>query len=577
MARANKRASPRQQRGVAAIFAAIALITLLSAVTLAIDVGRLYNAQRSLQRLADLAAIDGARVRSQCLGPAGFDEVTAEVSASLARNRKPEDVSPVVKLGLRQSGLDGLQVFRPTAANQQSDSVQVTLKRPSPARILPLFAGDDSRMLTARAAAQGKSSATVPPPLPAALEADPEFSNPIFGGQLNSAVSLSGNQLRASAEATVDGSTLVDAEQTVALPDVDVPQPVQGLLNALLAALDAAGDQFAATTVATFGEALRTGRGAVDVVPADLLGLQPGQTYDDVTIPVSNLLANIASTVSDGEPITFPVKLPPPLGDGVRITVRPGRPGTASPGFSLGNSSSNDAAFASASFLRIEVQLLNPVTGQPFTLPLYSQVEPAQAHATDLRCARLGQDGHRVTVEAQGTVATFAIGELKDFTGSGLDRLPSLAGLPPVTLFPLTVLGQTVTIATQLEPVTIGDARSQTFCFSGPPFGVAEQCDGSAATVGGVSSDQTVQALTDALQSIRLVATLPPNLPAALAGPVQAQVDAALVIVSAQLMPALSLLAQQIVPKLQGVNLTAGVSEVRVSGVKVVQPEVYAQ
>lgn len=577
MARANKRASPRQQRGAAAIFAAFALITLLSAVTLAIDVGRLYNAQRSLQRLADLAAIDGARVRSQCLGPAGFDEVTAEVSASLARNRKPEDVSPVVKLGLRQSGLDGLQVFRPTAANQQSDSVQVTLKRPSPARILPLFAGDDSRMLTARAAAQGKSAATVPPPLPAALEADPEFSNPIFGGQLNSAVSLSGNQLRASAEATVDGSTLVDAEQTVGLPDVDVPQPVQGLLNALLAALDAAGDQLAATTVSAFGEALRTGRGAVDVVPADLLGLQPGQTYDDVTIPVANLLANIASTVSDGEPVTFPVTLPPPLGDGVRITVRPGRPGTASPGFSLDNSSSNDAAFASASFLRIEVQLLNPVTGQPFTLPLYSQVEPAQAHATDLRCARLGQDGHRVTVEAQGAVATFAIGQLDDFTGSGLDRLPSLAGLPPVTLFPLTVLGQTVTIATQLEPVTIGDARSQTFCFNGPPFGVAEQCDGSAATVGGVSSDQTVQALTDALQSIRLVATLPPNLPAALAGPVQAQVDAALVIVSAQLMPALSLLAQQIVPKLQGVNLTAGVSEVRVSGVKVVQPEVYAQ
>ncbi len=578
MALANKLASRPRQRGATAVFAAVSLLTLLIAVTLAIDVGRLYNAQRSLQRLADLAAIDGARVRSQCLGVATFDDVQAEVAASLVRNVLPEGASQQVQLGLRQSGNNGLQYFQATPLDAVADSVQVTLKRSTPARILPLFAGDATRTLTARAAARATSVATVPKPELLLSDPDPTFTSKLYGGQLNSALSFSSNQLRASAEAKVDGATLVDRQATVALPDVNVPQPVSGLLNALLAALDAAGETAAASAVAAFTDALSAGRGTVNLVPAELLGLRPGQSYEDVTIPIGNLLANIAAAVSDGSPISFPITLPPPLGDGVRITLQPGKPGTADISLSLSDGSSNDADSASAAFLRIELELLNPVTGERFKLPLYSRVDKPDAHATSLSCARVGQAGHRVQVEAQGSVATFAIGQMQEpFTGSGLDRLPSLAGLPPVPLFLLTVLGQTVSVSTQLEPVTIGDARPENFCFSGPPFGRAVQCDGSPATVGGVSTNAAVEQLENALQGIRLVATMPSGMPAVLAGPVQTKTDELLAIISQQMQPALALLAQQIVPKLQAVNLTAGASAVRVSGVMVVQPKVYAQ
>lgn len=575
---------PRGQQGIAAVFAAVSLVTLLSAVGLAIDVGRLYYAKRDLQRLSDLAAIDGARVKSQCLGAASFDDVVAEVTASLVRNGLPQGVSTQVLLGKRESGDDGLQRFAPRTAEQPSDSVQVTLKRASPSRILPLFGGENSRNIVTRAAAQSSSSVTIPAPSVGLLNPDPTFQNLLFGGLLNSNISLTGGQLRASLDATVDGQTLIDAEITAGLPelpDVEVPQPVQGLLNAILAALDAAGDQAAFAAVDAFAQALQTGRGAVDVVPADLLGLSPGQTYDDVTIPVGALLTNIAMTVANGEPITIPIALPEPLGDGVRITIQPGSPGSAgtfTPGLQLSNSQSTDAAFAAASFLRIEVELLDPVTGEPFKLPLYTSIQPARARFLNLSCARLGQDGHRVDVEAQGSVATFAIGQIDElFTGSGLDGLPSLFGLPPQPLFPLTILGQTVLVSVQLDPVAIGDDSPQQFCFNGPPFNRAVQCDGSPATLNGVSSDEVVQSVADALSGIRLQVTLPPSLPPLLTGPVQTLANNALDLVSAQLAPVLSLLSQLVVPQLQQVNLTAGLEEVRVTGVTVVQPKVYAQ
>src|SRR3546814_2687212 len=58
----------RKQQGAAAVFVAIALIPLLIATMLAIEVGRVYDAHRSLQKAADLAALDTARLMSGCTG-----------------------------------------------------------------------------------------------------------------------------------------------------------------------------------------------------------------------------------------------------------------------------------------------------------------------------------------------------------------------------------------------------------------------------------------------------------------------------------------------------------------------------
>ena len=95
--------APGRQRGFAAVFAAIAMVAMLSAVALAIDVGRLYNAKRNLQRAASLAALDAVQVVSGCTGRGVIgtgQDARAEALASLARNQLVAD-SVVTQIGMR--------------------------------------------------------------------------------------------------------------------------------------------------------------------------------------------------------------------------------------------------------------------------------------------------------------------------------------------------------------------------------------------------------------------------------------------------------------------------------------------
>src|SRR3546814_9305092 len=71
----------RKQQGAAAVFVAIALIPLLIATMLAIEVGRVYYAHRSLQKAANLAALDTARLMSGCTGNSRSEEHTSELQS----------------------------------------------------------------------------------------------------------------------------------------------------------------------------------------------------------------------------------------------------------------------------------------------------------------------------------------------------------------------------------------------------------------------------------------------------------------------------------------------------------------
>ncbi|MDI3260175.1 MAG: pilus assembly protein TadG-related protein [Sinobacteraceae bacterium] len=78
-----------RQRGAAAVFVAVALIALLTAVLLAINIGQLYYAQRDLQKQAVLAALAGVQRAGNCgnAGAAGTEaQVAAAANASLAAN-----------------------------------------------------------------------------------------------------------------------------------------------------------------------------------------------------------------------------------------------------------------------------------------------------------------------------------------------------------------------------------------------------------------------------------------------------------------------------------------------------------
>jgi uncharacterized membrane protein len=78
-----------RQRGAVAVFVALALVALLTAVLLAINIGQLYYAQRDLQKQAVLAALAAVQRAGNC-GNAGVPgtqaQAAAAATASLAAN-----------------------------------------------------------------------------------------------------------------------------------------------------------------------------------------------------------------------------------------------------------------------------------------------------------------------------------------------------------------------------------------------------------------------------------------------------------------------------------------------------------
>jgi uncharacterized membrane protein len=147
--------SRQHQGGAVAVFAAIVMVALLSALALAVDVGRLYFSQRDTQRLADIAALDASRVVSGCAAsngaPGSKAQATAEVMASLARNTAtPSDYTVTVQIGKQLKNSGGLRGFQELADGDPGlDSVRVRISRQQPTRIFPLVTGDASNTLVA--------------------------------------------------------------------------------------------------------------------------------------------------------------------------------------------------------------------------------------------------------------------------------------------------------------------------------------------------------------------------------------------------------------------------------------------
>ena len=614
MARGNRLAAARAQRGVAVIFAAVSLLTLLSAVALAIDIGRLYYANRDLQRLADLAAIDGARVHSQCLGSAGIDEVTAEVNASLRRNRLPAGVTPVTRLGLRRVGADGLQYFEPAAGTAIGDSVQVTLTRATPARILPLFAGEESRTLTSRAAAQSSWGASyqIGPPLDATVSGrfKPAFQSAVL--RANVASGSAGVADALSASVSVADLDIDTRDFTDPLPDTEVPIPVLGLLAQIEAALNATGDAAAALAVSSYADAVAIGRPGDNVIPAEVLGLPVQGSYDGATVTAGAALDAITGALSEGEVIQLPplCELLPALRDLPTLvpalcdtTAEVSLPGGSRPGSSTTettlvtvNETTEDSATTGSGLVRLRVRLANPLTGEPFELPLMATVGEARIlRAQPLDCPRLGQPQNQVEITAQGAEVTFAIGRSNRFDAAfgqpEVDVTTVLDDVGPVPVLNLSVadllrsaglgalaLGfpsESLTVSAYVAPVRAGDGRPESFCMEGPPFKVAERCDGSPSTVGGESTAALADRLPQALGSVQLTVQ---GLPPALASVLQPTLDQLTADLSTALQDALPVLATQLlVPVFEGASLSVGESTVLLTSAGVQAPKVYAQ
>lgn len=108
-------AMPGKQRGAAAVFAAVALVAMLLSTLLSINIGRLYYAQRDLQKLATAGALAAVESASGCNGAAGLrstSAATAQVTSIIQANLPSGSKTTAAQLLTKINGIAGVQLGR---------------------------------------------------------------------------------------------------------------------------------------------------------------------------------------------------------------------------------------------------------------------------------------------------------------------------------------------------------------------------------------------------------------------------------------------------------------------------------
>ena len=422
MGRASKYASApvRRQRGAAAIFAAASIVLGLVCLGLAVDLGRFYLAQRDLQRLANMAALDAARVAGGCVGSIPDVQAAAEqeVLDSVLRNGGvAEWIGDGVRIG-RLAGRESVRYFEPVA-DDKNRAVDVQLTRDAPGRLIPLFdSGDGPATLSASSAAYSAPSATVQmgtKVLTVNTSGQAQL-NRLFTALLGSPVNLS----------VLTYQALLDAEVPLAglLERLDVGTPdelldtisQQQLLDALVDELNSLGE----TTAAAGAETLRNLASVSDqLLPGSVLGI------NDPVTPVVLSAADIAMAISQagaaGELLNLPVGLPAPLNGTLDLLlVQPSLPTFLVPGgidLFPENFASNTQLLARTSApvnLALNLGIVNVNVSS--NLKLFVQAGKGTAEVDHLSCARRGQSEDLAYVRAQTGVLNVGIGEFTDIT-----------------------------------------------------------------------------------------------------------------------------------------------------------------
>lgn len=409
-----------RQRGAAAVFAAIAMTTLLVSIALTIDIGRLYFAQRDLQNAANLAALDASRMASGCYGPIEDSRLaTANTVAidSLIRNGFDAGALTTVRVGGINRTPDGLRFFDPDA-NNRSFAVQIGLQRPAPPRLLPLFLPPEPQR-GAGAAEQAPDEQRLFAEASAMVRNDVALSVGSFGARITPQApgtllqALPGN-LSITA---LDYAALIDAEINL----LDVLEPgslseitellveettLPAFLDGVSAALLAANELVAASVTSALSAAAEGLNQTL--IPAQLVDLegQVAPAINGVTVSAGALVeAAIQSVLIDG---FFEALIQ--LGGGREVAVNlreaaqvvQGPPGIRQDGEEL-----TEARTAQA---RLTTQV--PLTGLLPTatqVALYAEVASARAAVTGVRCPSADNLLRQARIRVRTGVTTIGI------------------------------------------------------------------------------------------------------------------------------------------------------------------------
>lgn len=406
------------------------LFALLSALLAALDVGRLYLAQRELQKLANFAALDAARAVGGCRGavadPAGT--AAAAARASIAANEADAAILDhslsAVELGVIQSA-GGIRSFV-ASAPEDAVAVNVILVNPAPSRLVPLFSTGAGNLRAEAAAFSAPMAAiSVGSSLVNLDSSDSALLSAVLGGLLGGSLSLDAVSYRGLANAQVTLQQLVDTG--VVAGDIgdflstEISAPT--FLTALGAALSDS-DPALAALVDSIAAAADPGR---TVLPGALFPVEQGLESLAGALPVNaaDLLGAIALAAAQGAPVNLvvPVNLPGVANATLQLEVieppqfgGPGRPGFRADG----------EPRVQARTAQVEARLaltLAPIGLLAAELRLDLALAQAIATLTGISCASPGQPFHTATVDVATDIAALSANLRIPLIGVDLDAV----------------------------------------------------------------------------------------------------------------------------------------------------------
>jgi uncharacterized membrane protein len=494
--------------------AAGGLVTAILAVALAVDLGRLAWSRRELQAIADLAALDAVRSFGEC-GAEGGD-VVAAAAASATRNGFTGDSVALlssVQLGSVRS-VGGVREFEPVANPASAHAVRVDAVRETPyALIAKPFVGGEIPIRAVAVARQRAAAALRTGARPASIDMT---AAALVDGLLTELLGISPDLAAGDYQAFID-----DALPLGALLE---PEPAIGRAEALLEA-DTAFSEFlervataldrrgAASAVSLHALAAKLPASSANFALGDLIALEPGieEEARQARLSVFDLVLWGAMVANGSRTITVdPLPLSLPNVARGRLVVRISEPPRIAIGPPGVDETGRSRTEVRSPRLRGEIEL-EAAAGVPLLdgavprVQLFFDVSPAVARLASIRCARLDDPVHRVTVAADPGEARIGVGHYES-----LDDPPAASTIVSLS----RPDGETIVVRAHAE-VAI-DEMEHTIVLDGPfPPQIAEPAAANTRGVGTALDEAVSSALRSVAQtaSLTVVGPLPADVP----------------------------------------------------------------
>ncbi|UZA67452.1 pilus assembly protein TadG-related protein [Pseudomonas viridiflava] len=318
-------ATQDRQRGAIGLMAALTLVLALLCTLMVIDSGRLYMEKRSLQRIADVAALEAAGRKGTCATGASAASYATQSAIRNGFTPGSDGRTLVATCGTLSVNTESRRVF--TADATQSQAIQVVVSHPVPrsiaAGIAALFdSTPDSPdiQLSATAVAASASplaSLTIRSAAMTIDSAKAAVLNPIVGGLLGGTLNLGVanwqglvntdlNLLSYLDRLKLDLNITAVGYTQVLNTTISVSQLMQSAINVL----DPSGTLNATATIAGL-QAIKAAAGATTVLLGDLLAVQGSADIAalNTSLRLLDLVQGLAQLANDKNGISAPVQI----------------------------------------------------------------------------------------------------------------------------------------------------------------------------------------------------------------------------------------------------------------------------